>query len=784
MSAAKLIAMPEYSAAFESEDSPDKTAEQPEGTVKIMINGTINCTAELSSTSLPLSIVNDTDKQVEVMPRVPIVNVEAQTYSPNDIITDRNVNGGFDEDDTFTINVTSSLMTNTSHSTSRPLATGPKIPIPVDLAEALNSSKKKKGEYEYDYTKPTLPPSLPNLKIIPFVAADAVVDDEPTKETLNYPILEREDKFPVYYPSTDTKDEFPVRREDTYQPTQYPVFVLGNGEPSYPPISHEVDVPEERYPELSDAGVHEYSVSASLGSQGSDVKVVTQVPPASTTYAVETPAVNLFSPPVETEGGFLPKGSGVIDEYFGVYPSTPPGPPVPHLNTSMQLDVIKDVDGECLAEGQRVPDGQSIVLGCQLCTCSWARLSCERRPCAPARAPCRRLLATNHSADPCCGDLDCTPEINSTSVKPPATLAATASATNITVKKEKEENVSKDEVSLTTSTPFIPITNKTETDDTKSITTEQATVSDHTTPAQGNAEAVTETTTTPAPTTTSAKPKVTTTTTTSTPTNQGEDTSSEDEEDEDDDGGFSFGSVLKLLLSDSYETTTTPSKKPATRLPPTAPLGRYPSSGAPSTSTPPTRSPTRPSYTAPPARFPSTSTPPTRAPPRTPYTAPLGRFPSTSASPISRPEEESVFKPLPPRQPYINSLNTVNRIDHLVLGEATAIKRTTHRPITNKTTKRPTPLVYERPTSLADDTTERRPDIHEDSAPFTPVVTGGPRPPSLGNLPGVGSGLLKLAGCNIYGRMYRVGRIITELSTPCTECWCTELGVQCKPLNC
>lgn len=44
--------------------------------------------------------------------------------------------------------------------------------------------------------------------------------------------------------------------------------------------------------------------------------------------------------------------------------------------------------------------------------------------------------------------------------------------------------------------------------------------------------------------------------------------------------------------------------------------------------------------------------------------------------------------------------------------------------------------------------------------------------------------VLKLAGCNIYGRMYRVGRIITELSSACLECRCTEIGVQCKQLNC
>ncbi|XP_065356541.1 mucin-2 [Calliphora vicina] len=46
------------------------------------------------------------------------------------------------------------------------------------------------------------------------------------------------------------------------------------------------------------------------------------------------------------------------------------------------------------------------------------------------------------------------------------------------------------------------------------------------------------------------------------------------------------------------------------------------------------------------------------------------------------------------------------------------------------------------------------------------------------------TGILKLAGCNIYGRMYRVGRIILELSSPCLECKCTEIGVKCGPLDC
>ncbi|CAG9760463.1 unnamed protein product [Ceutorhynchus assimilis] len=48
----------------------------------------------------------------------------------------------------------------------------------------------------------------------------------------------------------------------------------------------------------------------------------------------------------------------------------------------------------------------------------------------------------------------------------------------------------------------------------------------------------------------------------------------------------------------------------------------------------------------------------------------------------------------------------------------------------------------------------------------------------------IGIGLLKLAGCNIYGRMYRVEKIIFELSGPCLECKCTEIGVQCRQLKC
>ncbi|XP_076182997.1 uncharacterized protein LOC143154862 [Ptiloglossa arizonensis] len=62
--------------------------------------------------------------------------------------------------------------------------------------------------------------------------------------------------------------------------------------------------------------------------------------------------------------------------------------------------------------------------------------------------------------------------------------------------------------------------------------------------------------------------------------------------------------------------------------------------------------------------------------------------------------------------------------------------------------------------------------------------TGSPSKVLDNEIPVSVASLLKLAGCNIYGRMYRVGRIITELSGPCLECRCTEIGVQCKQLQC
>ncbi|XP_063821420.1 mucin-2 [Ostrinia nubilalis] len=727
------------------------TTDQPDGTVKIVINGTINCTAELSSTTVPLNgTMNDTEKiKAEGHMRTPInkMDIEAMTEYPNDIITDRNVNGGFDENEMFTINVTSSLRTNNSLSTSRPsLTTTTKVVPPVDLGDALNSSKKTKEDYDYDYTEPTLPPSLPNLKIIPFVAADAVVDDDTSKETLTYPMLEREDKFPVYYPAVDTKEiPYATRREDVYPPTQYPVFVSDKVEsPQYPTLTEDVDLPNLPYPGIgNDLSMpeHDYTISTSIGANVPDInKAVTKIPTTSSTFGIKTPSVNLFSPPVETEGGFIPKGPGIIDEYYAVYPSTPSAPSVPHLTTSMQLDITK---GECISgDGRHVLEGDSISLACSVCTCAWGELHCAPRACHTPPG-CTRRPATTSSVDLCCGELLCEQD-KKTNTRPNLLIDIKKNETKVFI---NNQTAITEDVKPSIQNP-VASNDTVLNNGTKDIQEDK-----YNRTAATYADANIETTTVSTNITSTDKmytsPPLASTTNTAPVNNVKNESGIQNhdyDDEEEDDEGFSFGSVLKLLLSDNYETTT----------------------NAPYTKKFTTTAKVPVTYRT--TTIPSTTT--RRLPPK----PPLVPF-------IPMPHHQYI----PPKNTY--NQNTVNRIDHLVLGEATAIKKTTPRPLTTPfkaissfrpvtTRQTTTQKPYTSSTTRYTEPTKKV----EESSSHTPVMHKGPRPPSSSALPL--PGILKLAGCNIYGRMYRVGRIITELSTPCQECWCTELGVQCNSLSC
>lgn len=123
-------------------------------------------------------------------------------------------------------------------------------------------------------------------------------DDLAPKEDIPYPALEREDKFPVYYPSIDTKEPpFVSRREDVYNPNKYPAFT-NKEEPSYSSLHEIADI----YPgQVEDDKPMEFTVGTSFGS-AKEVKEDVKPPVTTDNEKVEKSAVNLFSPPIETEG--------------------------------------------------------------------------------------------------------------------------------------------------------------------------------------------------------------------------------------------------------------------------------------------------------------------------------------------------------------------------------------------------------------------------------------------------------------------------------------------------
>lgn len=105
---------------------------------------------------------------------------------------------------------------------------------------------------------------------------------------------------------------YATRKADVYNPTQYPVFISKKVEPKYPSLTQDTEDGIIPYTSITNdddddgvpAPVQEYTVTASLGNSAkiNNYKVNSPSPITNTQYEVEPPAVNLFSPPVETEG--------------------------------------------------------------------------------------------------------------------------------------------------------------------------------------------------------------------------------------------------------------------------------------------------------------------------------------------------------------------------------------------------------------------------------------------------------------------------------------------------
>ncbi|XP_047504770.1 uncharacterized protein LOC125049485 isoform X1 [Pieris napi] len=677
--------------------------EQPENSVKIMINGTINCTSELSSTSYyNITSTNDTLKmQAEIQPRIPFTDetgIEAETFPANEIITERTHNEQIDDTEIFVINVTSSLRTNATFPSPAvvPLSSTTTLPTTTDLpmlADSHNISKKTKEDADYDYSEATLPPSLPNLKIIPFVAADAVVDEDLSAKESSYPI-EKEEKFPVYHSNND-RNVYSKRREDVYSPIQYPTFTNKN----------ESEHIFTNQPTKDKEKPMEFTIGASFNN-AKETKPEHNLPVKGNTES-EMPAKNLFSPPIQTEGGFIPKGPSIADDYHALYPSTPSGPAVPHFTTSMgQVG-----EGKCITnDGRRVEEGESINLACSTCTCAWGELHCSPLPC---NAPSGCFRRPPGSLDLCCGELICENGNHTKYTEKSKPLDSTHTNKHDIIERNNNSLINTAEISITTSNSEIDDTDESD------LLIKNQKVKQQTTPTLSS---------------TTVRPQ-----TLPVQVNETNAQLDEYEDDDDADEGFSLGSVLQLLLSETYETTST------------APFKKIPSNVTP------------------------LFTPPKRATnPSSPFSSATETTTTTTTTTTKKPSQfhqTNQYSFIPSK-----TFNTVNRIDHLVLGEATAIRKSTPRPSTAKpfvATRKPFTKPTQRP--ITTKTVEITSKGHAGQTTET-------RPPNI--VPGLIPGLPKLAGCNIYGRMYRVGRIIAELSTPCQECKCTELGVQCRQLTC
>ncbi|KAJ8973859.1 hypothetical protein NQ317_000187 [Molorchus minor] len=160
-----------------------------------------------------------------------------------------------------------------------------------DIEAILNITKHKVDDYDYDYNEPSLPPSLPNLKIIPFVAADALdVKKEEPKEN----VVHHEEKLAI------------------------PAFGYGN----------------------------------------------------------------MFSPPIETEGGFIPKDPPLLDTFYENAVSSPSITSDPKLNNADCLDH----EGNQIAHGQSVPSPSP----CVTCTCFYGNIVCQKPTCPVSKPGCRK----------------------------------------------------------------------------------------------------------------------------------------------------------------------------------------------------------------------------------------------------------------------------------------------------------------------------------------------------------------------------------------------------------
>ncbi|XP_053987607.1 uncharacterized protein LOC128880998 [Hylaeus volcanicus] len=568
-------------------------------------------------------------------------------------------------DDILVMNVT--VKTNVSVGHIQGVTINPIRSIPPDVEAILNITHREKGvDYDYDYDEPTLPPSLPNVRIIPFVAADALVKDK----TVPSPV------------------------------TGYP--------------SGSVVVPPELRP-TDTSGFYD---------------IATQE--------------NRFSPPVETEGGFVPREP----PYFGApYHSTDLNleigtavtvVPAPITNSHRKGDA-----GNCLFENMEHRHGEILPSSniCVICMCYYGEVVCSSEKCPPLKIGCRRI----NTEETCCGKIVCVEAEESPTVVLDRADATAPSLHQPIVSPDPFRDVIKTEPA-----PDLPSL----IEDMIPYLVEHGITTPRTT---------TTTTLNPLQTQGSNHPPHTSNFDymDELPLIHPYDYSQEEGNDEllsknkyaaNRDGSESHPEEGISTSYNSKDSDQTPNHVSET-VPIKGDFDRGGLSGMVHTTSHPTNT-----VDSIPLQSNSSRNASTVSPAKDPVKIDDVKVRSTTVKPSE--DVETLFS-------LDSVLDLLFNSDNEPSSEGTSTRTSTTGASTT-----------ERSTSdrnVTQVTEDAREPVAESATPSKVLEN---------EIPVSVTGLLKLAGCNIYGRMYRVGRIITELSGPCLECRCTEIGVQCKQLQC
>ncbi|XP_012540312.2 uncharacterized protein LOC105838926 [Monomorium pharaonis] len=612
-------------------------------------------------------------KRTETIGKRPITSLSSTILMPEDILV---------------MNVT--VKTNVSVGHIQGVTINPIKSIPPDIEAILNITHREKGEdYDYDYSERLLPPSLPNVRIIPFVAADALVKDKDV-------------------PASETR---------------------------YPPGS--VVVP----PELRQAD-------------------------ASGFYDITTQE-NRFSPPIETEGGFVPREPPYFD--------------VPYRSTDLNLEIgtgvtvvpeitnphqkTNDLSSKCHFEDMEYRHGEILPRAalCIICMCYYGEVVCSSERCPPLKIGCRRI----NSEEKCCGRVVCVEADES-----PTVVLDRADAT---APFQRQPTVSPDpfrDVIKTEPAPDLPsliedmIPYLVE----RVITTPRSTASTSMTASRISAQGlVGNQLQHPNFEFMERVPLI------QPPVDYGEETvessflekmkhgvnreaSSTDtvsltydfqdqapdrkpyenpEADVFDYGGTALTKLNRTIDSSKYDfhrSNTTEQKFAKGNVSETDDLDR--------------------NFTG------EEDNRNTRYDNRTE----TDNFPSEDGKTTEDAEDVTIF-----------SLDSVLKL--LFSSNTSSSNKLTETTKTPNVSSISSVREEEQEILLASSTSTERLTEETETVETSSKVLDNEIPMSVGSL-------LKLAGCNIYGRMYRVGRIITELSSPCEECRCTEIGVRCEQLKC